>query len=177
MATDRPERTERQARAPRALRLDPVALRIEIEGKGASVVCATCHHYWDAREKGVPGTGCTSRSGCGSPMAGDTFYDYDGPLTREHLAEHCFVCNHPGEYALVVVGRSHRVGVCELHLDLVVSREPLGPLHLIAELPDKVLVKRDDLLISLHDLRNKPRKKRFRDVFMEVEREMSGGLG
>jgi len=107
-------------------------------------------------------------------MAGDTFHDYDGPLADSHMEAHCFVCNHPSDYALLVEGKPRQVGVCEKHLDLVVSREPLGPLALVAQLPDKVLVRRDDLLISLRDLRNKPRKKTFRDVFMEVERELYG---
>jgi hypothetical protein len=157
--------------------VDPKKVRAEVEGKGTSVVCATCTHYWKARDRGIPGTSCLGVPGCGSPMAGDVFHDYDGPLPETHLESHCFICNHPSDYALLVVGKKRMIGVCETHLDLVVSREPLGPLELIAELPDKVLIKHENFLISLGDMRRKPRKKTFRDVFLEIEKELSGGEG
>lgn len=161
----------------RLVHIDPLALHAEVEGKGVSVICGTCQHYWNARERGIPGTGCMGRAGCGSPMAGDAFFDYDGPFTEEHMAQHCFVCNHPSVYGMVVVGKKRIIGVCEAHLDLVVSREVVAPLRVVAEIPDKVVLVRAGMCISLRDFRNKPRKKRFIDFVREAEKEFFPDTG
>lgn len=151
--------------------MDPVKVRYHVEGLGVSPVCATCRHYWKARDKGVPGTACIGPERCGSPMAGDIFYGYDGPFSREHLAAHCFVCNHPADHGLAVEGKKGVIGVCGKHMQLVIMREALGPLKEVAELPDKVWVVSSDGLTSLRDLRNAPRKPNLVETIRKNERE------
>ncbi len=89
---------------------------------GLSAVCATCSKYWEGRERGLPEPRCTSVKGCGSPMAGDDFSEYDGPL-RE-LDQWCFVCARPSRYGVRIKNRARVIGVCEAHAKLLSSLKP-----------------------------------------------------
>ncbi len=96
--------------------LDPVKVAVAVS-KGLSAICASCTKYWDARDRGVPGDQCLAVKGCGSPLAGDCFHEYAGPLSD--LSKLCFVCGGVPKYGLRV-GRLVRViGVCEKHVKMV----------------------------------------------------------
>ena len=86
-------------------------------GRGLSIICATCQKYWQARDNQVPGDRCTSSGGCGSPIAGDTFHEYDGPITQ--FDRWCFVCGDIATHALRVKTHVRVIGCCERHLELV----------------------------------------------------------
>lgn len=103
---------------------------------GLSFVCATCAKYWRARDAGVDGTQCLAVGKCGSPIASDTFSQYEGPLCLfENL---CFVCGQPPDFGLRVYGRPKVVGVCKVHVELVKRLRPTeGPVA-------RVLVVNDD---------------------------------
>ena len=82
---------------------------------GLSAVCATCEKYWEARDKEVPDNRCMATSGCGSPLAGDDFHEYSGPL-KGALHKQCFVCGGPPA-VVVQVGRSIKdIGICRDHV-------------------------------------------------------------
>jgi len=102
--------------------LDPVKVAIAVES-GLSAVCATCTKYWAARDRGIPGDRCLSNDGCGSPLVGDDFHDYDGPLTD--LKPFCFVCGSASKYGLLAKNKKRVVGVCKTHIDFVRTRQPV----------------------------------------------------
>lgn len=96
-------------------------LRIAVAA-GLSIICATCTKYHQGRERGLET--CTAVDGCGSPIVGDTFHEYEGPI-KDFLA-FCFVCGQKSDKALDVKGHRRRIGVCLKHLDFVVSMAPKG---------------------------------------------------
>ena len=104
--------------------LDPKKVTLAM-ASGLSAVCATCQKYWDARDKGIPGDACTTRLKCGSPMAGDAFTDYDGPL-KGALHQWCFVCAKQADFGIRVTGRVTVVGACKAHIRYVESLRALG---------------------------------------------------
>jgi len=104
--------------------VDPTKVALAM-ANGLSAVCATCSRYWEARDRGIPGDACGSRVRCGSPMAGDTFSDYDGPL-RGALHLWCFVCSQQAHFGIRVNGRSQVIGACEEHIRYVEKYRPVG---------------------------------------------------
>jgi len=112
--------------------IDPTKVAVAV-GRGLSVVCATCEKYHRARDKGVPGDKCLSMDGCGSPIAGDTFHEYEGPMTR--LDMFCFVCGARSTHAIRVKGHVRVVGCCRDHVDLVrgLKAEGASPVHITVD--------------------------------------------
>jgi hypothetical protein len=95
---------------------------------GMSYVCAACRRYWEGRLRGT-GDRCTAQDGCGSPIAGDDFHEYEGPITS--FDRWCFVCAAAADFAVKPVGKGRAIGVCRTHLkfmeDLVPrDRDTLG---------------------------------------------------
>ena len=87
---------------------------------GLSPVCASCRHYWRARDEGLPEPQCASPSPCGSPIAGLSFPHYDGPM-KNALAMWCFMCGGPADLVLIVEGAWERsIGICAA--DVLVAR-------------------------------------------------------
>jgi hypothetical protein len=82
--------------------------------QGVSPVCATCKRYVEGRERGLPRPKCTTRTSCGSPIAGDTFTQYEGPITD--FTKFCFVCSNEADKAIRVGERERMIGVCNAHL-------------------------------------------------------------
>jgi hypothetical protein len=78
---------------------------------GVSVYCATCKHYW--RGLAEERESCTAPGPCGSPLAGDTFSHYDGPITE--AVRFCFVCGKQPSKLLKVGSKPRLIGVCEEH--------------------------------------------------------------
>lgn len=83
---------------------------------GVSPVCATCSLYWRAREQGVPGARCLATTHCASPLGGDAFSSYQGPLGGK-FETWCFVCAEEADVGLRVGGLCRVVGVCKRHLE------------------------------------------------------------
>ena len=77
--------------------MDPIKVALAVQG-GLSPICATCNKYWKAREQNVPDGRCLAVDGCGGPLVGDDFHEYEGPMTD--FSRWCFVC---GEDAHAVV--------------------------------------------------------------------------
>jgi hypothetical protein len=91
---------------------------------GLSIVCATCENYWGARERGVPDGKCLATDGCGSPIAGDVFHEYLGPMTQ--FDQFCFRCGDKATHALRVDKYVRVIGVCRDHVDMVKKLKPQG---------------------------------------------------
>lgn len=89
---------------------------------GVSIVCATCEKYWQGRDAGLPGDRCTAKTPCGSPIAGDVFHEYVGPITQ--FDRWCFACGSPATHALRVKSLVRVIGCCSSHLDLVRTLKP-----------------------------------------------------
>lgn len=96
------------------LNAQEVALAVS---RGLSVVCSTCEKYWAAREAQVPGDRCFAVDGCGSPIAGDVFHEYRGPMSR--FDRFCFVCGDKATHAVRVDNSARVIGCCAGHVEMV----------------------------------------------------------
>lgn len=92
--------------------------------RGLSAVCATCQKYWRAREQGVAGDTCLSKLGCGSPLSGNDFHEYEGPVTDFRTM--CFVCGKKPSYGVRVKGSVRTVAVCKEHVRMLNELRPEG---------------------------------------------------
>jgi hypothetical protein len=101
--------------------VDPQAAAMAM-ARGLSAVCVTCDKYWGARERGVPEDRCLSVDGCGSPIAGDDFHEYKGPITD--FLRYCFVCGRAAAKGVRAQGRFRICGICEQHLPLLHTLQP-----------------------------------------------------
>lgn len=115
--------------------LDPMKIAGAI-GNGLNVVCATCENYWEARDRGVPDDRCLSKDGCGSPIAGDAFHEYKGPMSQ--FDQFCFRCGNKATHAVRVSKHPRVIGVCSHHIDLMKTLKPVGK-----QAPDVVLLSKD----------------------------------
>jgi len=84
---------------------------------GLSVVCASCERYWEARDKGLQGDVCLASAACGSPFAGGTFHEYQGPITKHVFKHNCFVCGDAAVKALAKPGSDRSIGICSKHFE------------------------------------------------------------
>lgn len=101
--------------------LDPYLVEAAVRS-GLSAVCATCRRYWEGRERGLPEPRCTSKTGCGSPLAGGDFHEYDGPLVE--FDRWCFVCSADARYGVRARDKRRVFGVCEKHVRLLHDLKP-----------------------------------------------------
>jgi hypothetical protein len=85
--------------------------------QGVSPVCATCTQYWRGREIGLPRPRCATLVRCGSPIAGDTFSQYEGIITD--FGRWCFVCASEADFAVQVRDEERLIGVCKGHVRLL----------------------------------------------------------
>jgi hypothetical protein len=92
--------------------------------RGLCAVCSTCELYWEARARGVVGDACLG-SRCGSPLAGDTFRSYKGPMTDDALQDYCFVCGEASVKVLRVPVSDRLIGVCTEHLSYLFELVPV----------------------------------------------------
>lgn len=115
--------------------LDPVKVAAAVH-RGLSTVCATCEKYWAARDHGLPGDACLAKEGCGSPIAGDVFHEYVGPMTQ--FDRFCFVCGNQATHAIRVDVYVRVIGVCSDHIKLVQELKPEGK-----RAPNVVLISKD----------------------------------
>lgn len=124
--------------------MDAAKIALAVSG-GLSVVCATCEKYWGARDKGVAGDTCLATDGCGSPIAGDAFHEYRGPMTQ--FDKFCFVCGNQATHAVRVDALVRVIGICTAHIQLVKTLKPEGK-----HAPNVVLISKDgERLVSEND--------------------------
>lgn len=88
--------------------------------QGLSIVCASCEKYWAGMERGLGR--CLAQDGCGSPMAGDVFHEYRGPMTR--FDTFCFACGSRATHAVRVDNNVRVIGVCSDHVSYVKNLKP-----------------------------------------------------
>lgn len=103
---------------------------------GLSIVCATCEKYWEARDRGVPDDRCLAVDGCGSPIAGDVFHEYRGPMTQ--FDQFCFRCGDRATHAVRVDNSVRVIGVCSAHVEMIKTLKPEGK-----RAPNVVLISKD----------------------------------
>lgn len=103
--------------------MDVDRIRLAV-ASGVSAVCATCRRYWAGREQRLPEPRCTATNPCGSPFAGMTFPEYDGPMTD--FARFCFVCGANATHGVKVREDPRVIGMCPRHLDMLGKVEPVG---------------------------------------------------
>ena len=115
--------------------MDPAKIAIAVSN-GLSIVCATCEKYWGARDAGVPDGRCLSVDNCGSPIAGDVFHEYRGPMTQ--FDQFCFVCGDRSSHAVRVNGNVRVIGVCNQHVELIKTLKPQDK-----QAPNVVLISKD----------------------------------
>lgn len=97
-----------------------IALAVQ---SGLSTVCATCQRYWEGRDGGLPGDRCTAKKACGSPLIGDDFSSYEGPMSA--FDQWCFVCGDTPAAVIAKPGSSRRFGVCERHKQALPTMTPV----------------------------------------------------
>jgi len=88
---------------------------------GLCFVCALCEKYWEGIDRGSHT--CLSQGNCGSPIRGNEFDEYKGPLTE--LASKCFVCGNQSDFGVTVRGKWKIIGVCKSHVDLIKKLSPV----------------------------------------------------
>lgn len=102
--------------------LNPAKVALAVQS-GLSTVCASCHRYWEGRDKGLPGDACTARRPCASPLDGSDYPEYSGPLGNNAILW-CFIC---GENSACVIQRRDspkRFGLCAGHRNLLRKLTP-----------------------------------------------------
>ena len=103
----------------------------EARAKGVCFTCAMCTLWykgvkmklrlWDGTER------CAAVNGCGGPLSGGSFEEYDGPL-KGYLVKFCYVCgSRTPEHALAAkVPNSQKIGCCAKCLDKVKELVHMG---------------------------------------------------
>ena len=94
------------------------------QARGVSAVCSRCVHYHEARDAGIEGDACTRAGLCGSPLVGDCFSHYEGPITD--MRSLCFVCGGPPKYGIRSGNLIRQIGVCEAHIGIVHTHRARG---------------------------------------------------
>jgi len=133
--------------------------------EGLSPVCATCAKYWKGKDRGLPH--CLGHE-CGSPLRGDTFHDYEGPLSEERFADWCFVCAQKSDYGVVVRGHKRLIGVCREHVSYFETMRPLSRAGVSR--PD---FKDGSTLVTLVQILGK-RKKTLAEAIVDTNRRLMG---
>lgn len=89
---------------------------------GFSFICAHCTKLHRGLEKGVKHCGYELKGrDCGGPMARPAmaFPQYEGPLTKQTIADVCFRCGGLSENLVQVQGGKGFVGACKEHVEMV----------------------------------------------------------
>lgn len=103
--------------------LNPAKIALAVQG-GLSIVCSTCTKYWEGRDVGLPGDTCTAKTPCGSPLAGDDFHEYRGPISE--FSGWCFICGDDPSCAIQHPGSARLFGVCERHKQALPNLVPVN---------------------------------------------------
>ena len=138
----------------------------EAMARRVSCICATCERYWEARDRGIPNDQCMSAGECGSPIAGDSFSQYKGPMTQ--FDRWCFVCAAEAEFGVKPIDHSRVVGVCRDHIRLIDDLVPVG----VDSSNRVVSVQSPKGVVLLKDI---PKKKTLGEVIRETEKTWAEG--
>lgn len=143
------------------MRMDIVTAAIK---SGVSCVCATCKRYEEGRDRNLPDGKCAVTSFCASPIGGDTFTHYQGPMTD--FTQFCFVCSGEATQVVQVGERPRKIGICDRHLSYL----NLRPMD---ETPDTRLLTlhRGDGRRELIQLRPKVQKSKLLQTMEATEEE------
>jgi hypothetical protein len=133
--------------------INPIQAKEAVQN-GLCAVCATCANYWDARDRGVPDGRCLAVDGCGSPIAGDDFHEYSGPLNTG-MDKICFVCGSPPALGVRARGKTRIVGICQTHLPLLKTLRPLNATRPVIGLP-QVINGHGEIDLATFDKQHKP---------------------
>lgn len=104
--------------------MDAVKVGLAVQS-GVSVVCATCQRYWEGRERGLPGAQCTARRPCGSPLSGNTFGEYRGPI--RDFTRWCFVCGATAAFGVRLDRKTF--GMCHEHIEMLKTTRPVNSMN------------------------------------------------
>lgn len=144
------------------MKLDSVKVGLAVAG-GLSITCGTCTKYWEGRDKGLPEPRCTANGLCGSPLAGDAFSQYVGPISN--FEAWCFRCGTSTSFIVSVVGKTRRIGVCSDHVQMFnefrATNQPI-------DLPEPI-IQGEGMLFRPRDLLPKKRKSLIESI-VEVEK-------
>lgn len=89
---------------------------------GFSFICAHCLKLHRGLGNGVKHCGYELKGlDCGGPMARPAmaFPQYEGPLTKQTIADICFRCGEPSENLIQVKKGKGFVGACKEHVEMV----------------------------------------------------------
>lgn len=151
--------------------LNPAKVGLAVQS-GVSIVCATCQRYWEGRDKNLPGSRCTSATACGSPLAGDDFHAYVGPITD--FTRWCFMCGTDAHFAVRKPGSQRLFGVCGQHAKYLHEMRPVQALA-----PQEQQAADSLLVRTAQGSERRPlqlfgmRKKNLREVIWDTEEEWS----
>lgn len=141
--------------------MNSARIGLAVQG-GLSVVCATCSKYWRARDVGMPEPSCLAKDGCGSPLKGGDFHEYEGPISD--FGRWCFVCGEEASHGVRVSGRVRSVGMCNRHLSYLTELRSVDAVDVAVQseiLGSSTTVGVERLL--------KPKKKTLGQAIYEVE--------
>ena len=146
--------------------LDPVKIGLAVQG-GLAAVCATCTRWWEGQDRGQ--ATCTAVDGCGSPLRGDDFHEYNGPLTS--FERWCFRCGASSDYLVILAdpGRRH-VGVCRDHVAMFNELRPT------TEETPRVYLQGGGALVRPEDLLPRRRRSLIASI-LEVEKHFADKEG
>lgn len=86
---------------------------------GYAFVCSHCAKLQRPAAKGIRACeAANSIKECGGPLSGKAFPEYEGPLTRDAIADLCFRCGKQSSN-LVQVGGTGFVGACKEHVEML----------------------------------------------------------
>lgn len=86
---------------------------------GFSFICANCTKLHIGIKRGEKHCGHALRGrSCGGPIVELAFPEYEGPLTRQTIADICFRCGKESTRLIEVKGKGF-VGACTEHIDMI----------------------------------------------------------
>jgi hypothetical protein len=77
--------------------------------EGVSPICATCKHFWQARDQRREH--CAHHRTCGGPIKGRMFPQYAGPMDEFRRVATCFMTGKDAAFGVRVVGQTSMVGI------------------------------------------------------------------
>lgn len=93
--------------------------------KGMAYVCALCHKWMRARERGEKQCeAAQAGKSCGGPLVKMTFPEYEGPLEKAEWSNFCFRCGEPSAAGVQVPGEFKVMGICDSHLEMLEKMTP-----------------------------------------------------
>ena len=141
---------------------DPTAIAL---ASGLSVVCATCTKWKMAVDRGLDR--CLAVDACGSPIVGDTFHEYEGPIVD--FVKQCFACGGRSTKAVRVKGHVRVIGACDKHAALVAELAPKEPRRLPI-LPTTTIVSPGSEVLAESLAPKAPKHRSLAQALWEMER-------